>query len=328
MNQNGDEAPSPAAGAVKTIWVLILALAVADIVVKVAVGLTFQMRDITGVIGVVAAGLALSAFYTIKRPDERIARLFRAAVELFLLSFLTGSLSYSATSLGRPLWDEMFLGWDTAIGFDWKHWLQILDGFPWVHRMLALAYHSMWPQLTLVLIALVATRQYRRLDVMLLAFGFSAIITVIIAAFMPALSPLAYLQITPHDHPHITLAVPREFEAQALALRSGAMRVIELGKAQGLVTFPSFHTVSAVLLLLGFRDVPYMRWVAYLLNALMLIAIPIEGSHYLVDVFAGIAVALTAWAGAGMVVKISAQLRVVSPRGPAIGSALRPTPGG
>jgi hypothetical protein len=86
--------------------------------------------------------------------------------------------------------------------------------------------------------------------------------------------------------------------------------------------------VSAVLLLLGFRGVPYMRWVAFALNALMLIAIPIEGSHYLVDVFGGIAVALAAWAGAARVVGISEQLGVASPRRPAIGHALRPNPGG
>jgi len=69
-----------------------------------------------------------------------------------------------------------------------------------------------------------------------------------------------------------------------------------------LVTFPSFHTATAMLLLLAFRGVPYMRWVSLALNGLMLIAIPIEGSHYLVDVIAGIAVALLAWAAAAAAV--------------------------
>jgi membrane-associated phospholipid phosphatase len=112
---------------------------------------------------------------------------------------------------------------------------------------------------------------------------------------MPALSPLAHFAITPADHPNIVLAVPREFEVQALALRDGSMRMIELGEAQGLVTFPSFHTVVAVLLLLGFRHVPYLRWVGLVLNVLMLVSIPIEGSHYLVDLIAGIGVAWLAW---------------------------------
>jgi membrane-associated phospholipid phosphatase len=229
------------------------------------------------------------------RPDERVARLFRAAIELFLLSFLCGSLSYAATSLNRPLWDDVFIAWDQALGFDWRHWLDVLNEHPKINLVLALAYHSMWPQLVLVIVALVTVRDYRRLDVFLLAFGFSAVITVVIAGFMPALSPLAHFAITPADHPNIVLAVPREFEAQALALRDGSMRLIELGEAQGLVTFPSFHTVVAVLLLLGFRHVPYLRWVSLVLNVLMLISIPIEGSHYLVDLIAGIGVAWLAW---------------------------------
>jgi membrane-associated phospholipid phosphatase len=147
----------------------------------------------------------------------------------------------------------------------------------------------------LVIVALVTVRDYRRLDVLLLAFGFAAAVTVVIAGFMPALSPLAHFAITPADHPNIVLAVPREFETQALALRDGSMRMIELGEAQGLVTFPSFHTVVAVLLLLGFLHVPYLRWVGFVLNGLMLISIPVEGSHYLVDLIAGVGVAWLAW---------------------------------
>lgn len=79
-----------------------------------------------------------------------------------------------------------------------------------MNLLLVLAYHSMWPQLALLIIALIAVRDYRPLDILLLAFGFGAILTVVIAAFMPAISPLAYLEITSSDHPDIKLAVPRE----------------------------------------------------------------------------------------------------------------------
>ncbi len=101
---------------------------------------------------------------------------------------------------------------------------------------------------------------------------------------MPAVSPLIYLGITAADHPHITLAVPMEFADQFQALRGGTMRLIDLGGTQGLVTFPSFHTVCAVLLTLAFWQVPYVRWPALALNGLMLLAIRIEGSHYPVDI--------------------------------------------
>ncbi len=310
MNHRSERSKLATPGAVKPIWSLIFGFAIAAMLAEFAAGIGFRPHEIVAVVLIVSAALGLSAFYTVKRPDDRIARLFRAAVELFLLSFLCGSLSYAATSLDRPLWDGVFLAWDQALGFDWRHWLGVLDGHPKLNMLLVLAYHSMWPQLALAIIALVTIRDYRRLDVLLLAFGFSAIVTVIIAGLMPALSPLAYFGITPDDHPHIALAVPREFEMQALALRSGAMRVIELGSAQGLVTFPSFHTVAAVLLLLGFRQVPWVRWMSLCLNGLMLVSIPIEGSHYLVDVIAGIFVALLAWAAALAIINATGPLRM------------------
>jgi hypothetical protein len=328
-------------GAVKPIWLSILGCALAAALANFVAGIRFKPYEIAAVVLIVVVALGLAAFYTLKRPDDRIARLFRAAVELFLFSFLCGSLSYAVTSLDRPLWDGVFdawdqaLGfewrywgvfhaWDQALGFEWRYWLGVLDGYPKFNTVLVLAYHSMWPQLALVIVALVTIRDYRRLDVFLLAFGFTALVTVTIAGFMPALSPLAYFGITPSDHPHIMLAVPREFEAQALALRSGAMRVIELGGAQGLVTFPSFHTATAVILLLGFAWVPYVRWVSVCLNGLMLLSIPIEGSHYLVDVIAGVIVALLAWAAALAIVKAAIPLpsmNAQAPRGIAVGSS-------
>jgi PAP2 superfamily protein len=295
VQHDSAEQTSNPVGAVVPIWCFIIAAALAAMAANIAAGISFRPHQLGYVALVVIGALALSAFYTFVRPDERVARLFRGAIELFLLSFLCGSVSYAATSLNRPLWDAVFAAWDQALGFDWRHWLGVLNEHPKVNLVLALTYHSMWPQLVLVIVALVTVRDYRRLDVLLLAFGFAAAITVVVAGFMPALSPLAHFAITPADHANIVLAVPREFETQALALRDGSMRVIELGAVQGLVTFPSFHTVTAVLLLLGFRHVPYLRWVSLVLNVLMLMSIPIEGSHYLVDLIAGVGVALLAW---------------------------------
>jgi PAP2 superfamily protein len=295
VQRDSSEQATQRIGAAVPIWCFIAAATIAATAANIAAGISFQPRQLGYVVLIVIGALGLSAFYTVMRPDERVARLFRAAIELFLLSFLCGSLSYAATSLNRPLWDDVFVAWDQALGFDWRHWLGVLNEHPKINLVLALAYHSMWPQLVLVIVALVTVRDYRRLDVFLLAFGLAAAITVVIAGFMPALSPLAHFAIVPADHPNIVLAVPREFEMQALALRDGSMRVIELGEAQGLVTFPSFHTVVAVLLLIGFCRVPYLRWVSFVLNTLMLISIPIEGSHYLVDLIAGIGVAWLAW---------------------------------
>jgi hypothetical protein len=295
--------PEGSAGPSLAVWLLIVALSAAALSVYAVTGVGFRRAELLTVMGIVGALLAMSGVYASLRPDPRLGRLFRGAAELFLLSIMVGALSYSGASLGLPLWDEALHSWDRAIGFDWRYWLAVVDGHPRLHLALVVAYHSMIPQLVLAMVALVTVRAERRLDVFLLAFGLAGAVTVAVAAVMPALSPVVHLGITAADHPNITLAVPLEFQEHALALREGRMRMVDLSRAQGLVTFPSFHTICAILLLLAFRHVPYLRWASLVMNGLMLLAIPVEGSHYLVDVFAGLAVALACWGLAGVILR-------------------------
>jgi membrane-associated phospholipid phosphatase len=282
----------------RTLWACIGAISMLSLAIWSATGVGLKAGDLLVILGVVASLLAISAFYSQRRPDERLARLTRAMAELLLLIFMVGSLSYSGTSLAMPLRDDWFQAMDVALGFDWRFWLSVLDANPAIHEVLVLAYHSMLPQTALLPIVLAAIGAHRHLDRFLLSYALAAIVTVAIATLLPALSPVVHLGITPADHPNIVLAVPLEFAQHAQALREGSMKLVDLDGAQGLVTFPSFHTVSAVLLMLGFWGAPYWRWFGVGLNALMLVAIPIEGSHYLVDVIAGAALAVAAWAAA------------------------------
>ncbi len=291
------------------IWSLIAFLFALYAVALTSGMILFKPLDLAGVGATIVAGLALSGVYSTIRPDERIARLARGTVELFLLSFLAGALSYAAATFNRPLWDEVFHAWDRAIGFDWHYWLAFLNANPPIHYVLAAAYLSMIPQMVLVVVALASFRRFEALDTFLLAFGATAFVTVIIAGFMPALSPLVHYGVTPDDYPNITLAVPLEFAEQVFALRDGSMRMIDLSGAQGLVTFPSFHTACSVLLLLAFWQAPYVRWIGAVANTLMILSVPIEGSHYLVDVFAGGALAVIVWAIASRLVASTGRSR-------------------
>ena len=65
-------------------------------------------------------------------------------------------------------------------------------------------------------------------------------------------------------------------------------------KLTGIVTFPSFHAATAALYLWAFWPVRWFRPVAVVANVGMLLATPLGGGHYFIDVFAGIAVAAAA----------------------------------
>ena len=66
----------------------------------------------------------------------------------------------------------------------------------------------------------------------------------------------------------------------------------EIHKIRGIVTFPSFQTVSAIVYAYGFRKSGRWGIAIFLLNIVMLLSIPAFGDHYLVDMLAGAVVFL------------------------------------
>jgi membrane-associated phospholipid phosphatase len=64
--------------------------------------------------------------------------------------------------------------------------------------------------------------------------------------------------------------------------------------SEGIITFPSLHAALAVILVVALWPVAVLRWGVLALNTLMLAATPIDGSHYFIDVLAGVAVAMVA----------------------------------
>ena len=74
-------------------------------------------------------------------------------------------------------------------------------------------------------------------------------------------------------------------------LRDGSLRALTGLTADGIITFPSLHAALAVIVVAALWPVAMLRWVFLALNAAMLAATPIDGSHYFIDVLAGIALA-------------------------------------
>ena len=70
------------------------------------------------------------------------------------------------------------------------------------------------------------------------------------------------------------------------------MSIFPLLALKGIITFPAFHAASAILLTYPCRHCKPLFGAVRVINGLMLISIPTEGGHYLVDVIAGVLVAV------------------------------------
>ncbi|WP_342361255.1 phosphatase PAP2 family protein [Terrarubrum flagellatum] len=284
----------------RAIWGVILFLALSVAVTFPIVGLSLVVRDVAFNLTVAAAALAGSCVYGVFRPDPRLSRLLRGVPEIVLTTYFGGALSYAATAAGLPLWDATFARWDSALGLDWVSLLKFYEAHPRFYAVLACTYYSMLPQIALLLLALATMRAFLRLDAFIFSFGLAAIVTMAIATLMPsvcagefhAASTGSLLNIRPNW----------DFAQSVHELRAGSLTSVKMAEAKGLVSFPSFHAICAILITIAFWRVPYLRWAALVLNLAMLAATPIEGGHYFVDLIAGAVIAIVAWAIAQRVV--------------------------
>jgi membrane-associated phospholipid phosphatase len=78
-------------------------------------------------------------------------------------------------------------------------------------------------------------------------------------------------------------------------LRDGTYRQLVGTGSEGVISFPSLHAALGLLFIFALWPVKYIRWVALVVNLLLIFATPVEGSHYFTDVFAGLAIVALSW---------------------------------
>lgn len=230
---------------------------------------------------VFAVGMLIAVayfYYRTKRADP-IMRAANAAAQLVTFTAAAAALSYLVTATNAPLADSALAAADSAIGFEWHSWAAWVLAHPLVHVTFVLAYGSLLYQLVACVLFL-ALRSSA--DEFLWILIVSGLLTIAISGFVPAIGNLA-------DAPHIP---------HFTALRAGTLHTIPIGRgSQGLIAFPSFHTTLAIIVAYAVREIRWLFVVACVLNLLVILSVPTEGGHYLVDVFAGAALgALAIWA--------------------------------
>jgi PAP2 superfamily len=182
---------------------------------------------------------------------------------------------------------------DRALGLDWKALLDWMNGWPVLFDVLRPIYLCLTLQMTAVVLCLAFTGRLVWLRVFTLAFMFAALITIAMSAVLPAAGVWPYYALTAADSAHVVPTVSTSWPV-FYGLRDGSVRALVAAGAEGIITFPSLHAALAVIVIVALWPIAKLRWPILVLNSAMLAATPVDGSHYFVDVFAGIAVAAIA----------------------------------
>jgi hypothetical protein len=237
------------------------------------------------------------AYYNAKAPhrrDPQIVFVLGSTAQIVLVTALMTPLTYVAAAANFPLQDATLLGIDRALGIDGLAYLAFVDSHPLLAGWLRYGYTMIrWP-IFAIPVVLAAAHCYRRMQEFTLAFTLALIATTIASAFVPALGIFSQFDVQAAGFSNLNPVAYFDSLREMLLVRDGSLRRLELLGLKGLVTFPSFHAASAALYTWVLWPVWWMRPVAVIANTMMLASCPVDGAHYVIDLIAGIAVAVLA----------------------------------
>jgi hypothetical protein len=257
--------------------------------------------------GAAACTFYLLAWHRLRTDEHPVAVFLRAALARLALLFCScvsivaiGSVglifTYLATAAALPLQDAALAKLDGYIGFHWPSFLRAINDWPFLADLMTKAYGSTAALTQGVVIWLVVCGRGERLAEFL---GLLCLCSLGLAAGMlllPAAGAFVYFE--PGQELFDNFAAGREmwpFLDAFNALRDGSLTKINISSVQGVVSFPSFHTMLGVITTLALRDTRSLLIPAVMLNGTMIVATLPVGGHHLADTLAGVAISIAAF---------------------------------
>jgi PAP2 superfamily len=220
-----------------------------------------------------------------------------AMAQFGFLAGFAGPLSYIAAAADLPLQDANFARLDRLLGLDWPAYYRFVMARPSLLPYAYLSYAAIVLPSLGVPLALGLTGRFVRLQEFVIATVLTVAVVAVVSAVLPAIGTYRELGLPAQVGDFRATGYLVQLEVLPV-LRAGGLRVLDLAHLGGIITFPSFHAAAGILAIWGFWGVWWLRPAALIVNFAMLLATPLMGGHYFVDIIAGGAVAALAVAAA------------------------------
>lgn len=277
----------------RTTWlnVALISLTIGlDLVMLPWFGLRVELSSIAVPLATVVI-LSAAALWYIHRGETAFVLALGSLVQIVVLASAYAVLMYCCGAIGMPMRDAALESFDKACGVDIGGLVRWTDSHPTIKSILSFSYDTVMLQTGLALIVLGLRKDAARLQGFVFVFITTVLVSILGLALFPAIGPYEANGYSPTPY-------QQAFITDLLALREGTFTTLRVDELEGLVTCPSFHTVWAVLLMWAFWNVPWLRWPAVVLNALIVFSTVALGWHFFADVVLGLAIAgvgLWAW---------------------------------
>lgn len=231
------------------------------------------------------------AIYCWKRRLFRLAPAFESVGLGVFMTIPSLIASYMAASMNMPLSDHALALADRAILFDWESFIAFIDSQPVFSHTLAFAYSSLAAQLLALPVILGFAGRYKRIYVMILSYGVICYLTCFVSIWFPAAGTYAFYGPSSVRVDNINNYYGFAFLADFNAVRESAAFNLTVQNADGIITFPSLHAAGALLCAWAAWGLKPLRYPLAVWNTLMTVSAVSHGSHYLVDIIAGLLLA-------------------------------------
>jgi PAP2 superfamily len=244
------------------------------------------------------ATLGLAAIGTYVRQTKDAPRLALALVGAAIFAGFTAVSTvfiFTLFPLPNALIDPVLIQLDAVLGYHWPGLVAWLAEYPALARGLGWVYHSSLVQMFLTILLLSALAREVALHRFLLAGIITLILAVAIWWVAPSVGPSAFQSIPEADRLATGLYFSPAYGEYLLQLVHVGPPRISPEVVTGVVAFPSYHMVMALLVVWFSRGT--LAFVpAALVNTAMVPATLSHGGHHLIDLIGGLAVfALGVW---------------------------------
>lgn len=226
-----------------------------------------------------------------------LSALFGALAWILATATIMSHASYVWATANLPMVDDTLARMDKALGADARAITQSTGAFGWFAYASLVAYSKTAYQMFLAFGVLMVCRQYERLADTFSILTIGMVATLILSTLFPAADAFDYYKFTDADVGKLAGTGVGVWHLEHLyALRSGAMRTFPTTDWQGLVTFPSFHTIYALAGGYALATNRWLAWPAAIFSGFVLFTTVPIGGHYFVDVVGGVAIFMaTVW---------------------------------
>ena len=224
--------------------------------------------------------------------SKRMEILVEGLLFVILGGWLAGITAVAALRMGAPYADIYLDRWDIVLGIHTEKIFFVFSQWDMVNRILAFVYQKTVPAIFFSVAVISLTGDSRSLYQMVFVFSCSAMICSISNLFFPALGTVIYHHLSHNIMKHFPDGSGTYFLNSINIYHSRLRNTVSISDLNGVVEFPSFHAVMALIEFWFLRKITVLNFFSSLFSGMVIFSCIVIGGHYVVDIVGGLVVFL------------------------------------